>query len=163
MQTLYYINCVLDRNKLVVIWDSNTQLYCNFSGDKLTILQWWQHNSGLSEAPLKRLVSRHKLFSGSNLRRNPYPGSNFAPLFITLSWRMTIVIPSKTTIFQSKATIASKNITIKRKSRISLKTSDTYSFLVRYNLSLKEQPKNIISMTGNLARIFRTNSSITTL
>ena len=129
----------------------------------MTILQWWQHNSGLSEAPLKRLVSRHKLFSGSNSRRKPYTGSNFAPLFITLSWRMTIVIPSKTTILQSNATNASKNITIKKKSRISSKTSDTYSFPVRYNLSLKEQPKNITSTIGNLVRISQTNSSITTL
>ena len=65
-------------------------------------------------APPKRLVSRHKLFSGSNLRRKPHTGSNFAPLIITLSWRMTIVIPSKTTIFQSNATNDSKNTTIKK-------------------------------------------------
>ena len=60
-------------------------------------------------APPKRLVSKHKLFSGSILRQKPYSGSKFAPLFITLSWRMTIVIPSKTTTFQSNATSDSKN------------------------------------------------------
>ena len=128
----------------------------------MTILQWWQHNSGLSEAPLKRLVSRHKLFSGSNLRRRPYIGSNFAPLFIPLSWRMTIVILSKTTIFQLKTTLASKNITTKKTSTISSKTSDTYFFLVRYNTLQKELLKSITSTTGNLVRISRTNSSITT-
>ena len=84
-------------------------------------------------APPKRLVSRHKLFSGSNLRRNPYLGSKFAPLLIPLSRRMTIVTLSKTTISQSKTTLVSKNITIKKRSRISSKTSDTYFFQEDYN------------------------------